>query len=90
MAVDSILIICALLKAYQRKRLDPDSKQRIQVCLRILTNPSGLNSLSATESVLVDQGRRIYGNFLENHSKLAPAGAKGHKKRKGEETLLIT
>jgi hypothetical protein len=54
MAVDSILIICALLKGHQKKRYDPDSKQRMQVCLRILSNPHGLQSLSSVESVLVD------------------------------------
>jgi hypothetical protein len=29
MAVDTILIICALMKGHQKKRYDPDSKQRM-------------------------------------------------------------
>jgi coatomer subunit beta len=42
MTVDSILIICQLLKLHQKKKNDPDSKQRMQLCLRILTNPTGM------------------------------------------------
>jgi hypothetical protein len=42
MAVDGLLIICALMKGHQKKRYDPDSKQRMQLCLRILSNPHGL------------------------------------------------
>ena len=44
MTVDSILIICALLKEHQSKKgkitsvsADRDNIQRMQVCLRILT-----------------------------------------------------
>ena len=88
MAVDSILIICALMKGHQKKRYDPDSKQRMQLCLRILSNPSGLQTLSSIESVLVDQGKKVFAKFLESHSKLTPAG--GKKGKKGEESLMIT
>lgn len=88
MAVDAILIICALLKGHQKKRFDPDSKQRMQLCLRILSNPNALQSLSTIENVLVEQGKRIFAKFLETNSKLAHHGSK--KAKKGEESLLIT
>ena len=56
LVVDSILIICALLKGDQqrKKHADPDSKSRMQLCLRVLSNPLGLQSLSAIESIIVD------------------------------------
>eukprot|EP00347_Sterkiella_histriomuscorum_P009140 403342367 len=91
MAIDSILIICALLKGQQlnkKKHCDPDSKQRMQLCLRVLSNPNGLSSLSAIENLLVDLGKRVFAKFLETHSKLTGIGAK--KTKKGEESLLIT
>lgn len=87
MAIDTILIICALLKG--SKKVDQDSKARMQLCLKILTNQGGLNQLSQIEKVLVDQGRRIFQKFLEAHSKLGSGGLKRHKK-KGEEAILIT
>jgi coatomer subunit beta len=49
LAVDSILIICALLKGHAKKRYDPDSKKRMQLCLRVLSNPLGLQSLTSVE-----------------------------------------
>ena len=85
MAVDSILIVCSLLKGHQKKRFDPDSKSRMQLCLRILSNPHGLQSLSSVESVLVDQGKKVFAKFLESHSKLTTV-----KKGGKDETLLIT
>ena len=89
MAVDTILIICALMKGHQKKRYDPDSKQRMQLCLRILSNPNALQSLSSIESVLVDQGKKVFAKFLESHSKLATTG--GYKRnKKGDEALMIT
>jgi len=45
------------------------------------------------ESVLVDQGKRVFAKFLESHSKLAQVlGASALRKKggKGEEALLIT
>ena len=48
LSVDSILIICALLKEHQSKKgkvlsksADRDNIQRMQVCLRILTQSKG-------------------------------------------------
>jgi hypothetical protein len=87
-AVDTILIICALLKTHNKKRFDADSRSRMQLCLKILTNSSSHQSLTAIEAVLVDQGRRIFAKFLETHSKMG--GGKRLGKRKGEEALLIT
>lgn len=87
--VDSILITCALLKGQQKKKhADPDSKSRMQLCLRILSNPLGLQSISSIESIIVDQGRKIFAKFLEGHSKLNQVTNKlGGLK---DDTLLIT
>jgi hypothetical protein len=59
MAVDTILIICAMMKN-GNKKFDSDSKSRMQFCLKVLTNQSNGSSLSQIEKVLVDQGRRIF------------------------------
>jgi hypothetical protein len=51
--MDSILIICSLLKDHHKtksvkgKKLDKDSLQRMQLCLKILTSLKGLKELSA-------------------------------------------
>ena len=42
-SVDSSLIICALLKAHG-KTVDINNVQRMQLCLKILTNPKLLKS----------------------------------------------
>lgn len=54
MAIDTILIICSLLKAQNAKKIDQDSKSRMQLCLKILTNQGSHHSLSQIEKVLVD------------------------------------
>ena len=55
MSVDSILIVCSLLKGNQAKQksgkksgksCDKDNIQRMQICLKILTNAKGLKQLS--------------------------------------------
>ena len=60
LSVDSILIICALLKEHQSKKgkifsksADKDNIQRMQVCLRILTQSKGQNNLTEIQSVLI-------------------------------------
>ena len=52
-SVDAILIICALLKEHQSKKgkvvsktADRDNIQRMQICLRILTQSKGQNNLT--------------------------------------------
>lgn len=77
------------MKGHQKKRYDPDSKQRMQLCLRILSNPNGLQSLSSVESIIVDQGKKVFAKFLESHSKLT-TGVGSKKLKKGEESLMIT
>lgn len=62
----------------------------MQLCLRILSNPHGLQSLSSIESVLVEQGKKVFARFLESHSKLAPAGVSKRGAGKKAETLLVT
>lgn len=42
----------------------------MQLCLRILSNPQGLTSLSAIESLLVEQGKKVFAKFLETNSRL--------------------
>ncbi len=44
-SIDSSLIICALLKG-NKKYTDVDNSQRMQVCLKILTNPNLLKSVN--------------------------------------------
>lgn len=80
MSVDSILIICALLKEHQSKKgkvttmsADRDNIQRMQVCLRILTQSKGQGNLSQMQNVLIQFGRAIFGEFLKSHSKLLPS-----------------
>jgi hypothetical protein len=45
MSIESSLIICALLKG-PKKAVDMNNIQRMQLCLKILTTPSLLKSLS--------------------------------------------
>jgi len=80
MSVDAILIICALLKEHQLKKgkvvtlsTDKDNFQRMQVCLRILTQSKGPGNLTEVQQVLVQFGRAIFGEFLKSHSKLLPS-----------------
>jgi hypothetical protein len=79
-SVDSIMIICALLKEHQApkqatkgKKLDRDSIQRMQLCLKCLTSLKSLKQLSAIQKILVEQGRAVFAKFLETHSKLLPS-----------------
>jgi len=60
MSLDAILVICALLKEHQLKKgktvtmsVDRDNAQRMQVCLRILTQSKSQGSLSEIQNVLV-------------------------------------
>jgi len=102
-SLDSILILCALLKERQspdlqtaaasgkkHKRVDRDSMQRMQLCLKILTQPQSLKSLSVVQKVLIEQGRAIFAKFLESHSKLLPSNALKEMKKQQEESLLVT
>lgn len=83
MSVDSILIICSMLKERQAtqgkdtmqvkriRRTDQDSLQRMQLCLKVLTKPEGLKQLSQVQKVLVDEGKAIFAKFLEINSKVS-------------------
>lgn len=64
----------------------------MQLCLRILSNPHGLQSLSSIENVIVEQGKKVFAKFLESHSKLQVGFGKSglSKKKQGEEAILIT
>ena len=57
MSVDSSLIICSLLKGSKK---DMTNVQRMQLCLKILTTPSLLKSVSGVQKILADQGKRIF------------------------------
>ena len=57
MSVDSSLIICSLLKGHKK---DMTNVQRMQLCLKILTTPSLLKSVSGVQKILADQGKRIF------------------------------
>ena len=95
-SMDAILIICALLKEHHKsksvkgKKLDKDSNQRMQLCLKILTNLKGLKELSAVQKILVDQGKAVFAKFLETHSKLVPSNSLREKQRLEQEGMMIT
>lgn len=97
MSVDSILIICALLKEHQQKKgkqsslsIDKDNYQRMQVCLRILTSSKGHGTLSEMQNVLVEFGRAIFCEFLKSHSKLVPGGRSRRDQDQDGDNLNIT
>jgi coatomer subunit beta len=100
MVVDTVLILCALLKSPHRqqaqvvskksKRADMDSMARMQFCLKILTQPQQVSSLSQVQQILVDQGRAIFAKFLESHSKLLPSNAIQEMKRRQHEQMMVT
>jgi len=69
MSVGSSLIICSLLKG-NKKAIDMNNIQRMQLCLKILTTPSLLKSVLGVQKILSDQGKRIFQKFLEGHSRL--------------------
>lgn len=52
-SVQSSLIICALLKQ-NKKQSDPNNLARLQLCLKILTSPNLLKSVSGIQKVLAD------------------------------------
>lgn len=64
MSMDSSLIICSLLKG-KKKQVDMNNTQRMQLCLKILTTPALLKSISGVQKILADQGKRIFQKFLE-------------------------
>ena len=84
MSVDSSLIICAMLKG-QKKQLDMNNTQRMQLCLKILTTPGLLKSISGVQKILSDQGKRIFQKFLETNSRLL----KDQKNQEADQ-LIIT
>lgn len=85
MSVESSLIICALLKG-SKKAVDMNNIQRMQLCLKILTTPSLLKSLSGVQKILADQGKRIFQKFLESHSRLL----KDNDAQEQSDQLIIT
>ncbi len=83
MAVETSLIICALTKNY-RKVPDHSNLQRMQVCLKILTSPQLLKSVSSVQKILADQGQKIFNKFLESNSRLI------REKKADSDKLVIT
>ena len=97
MSVDSILIICALLKEHQSKKgkvttmsADRDNIQRMQVCLRILTQSKGQGNLTEMQNVLIQFGRAIFGEFLKSHSKLLPSNRSRLNQQLEAENMAVT
>jgi coatomer subunit beta len=84
MSIESSLIICALLRG-QKKTADLNNIQRMQVCLKILTTPKLLASLSGVQKILSEQGKRIFQKFLESNSRLLK-----DKQDKTEDQIVIT
>jgi coatomer subunit beta len=56
----------------------------MQLCLKILTTPSLLKSVSGVQKILADQGKRIFQKFLEGHSRLLK------EKQETSDQLVIT
>ena len=52
-SVESALIICSLLKG-SKKYVDANNSQRMQMCLRILTDPKLLSSVNGVLKILAD------------------------------------
>ena len=87
MSAHSALIICSLLKQETKKYQDENNSQRMQVCLKILTNPQLLKSVNGVLKVLADQGKRIYQSCLLSGNSRLLGKADGGKKA---TSLLIT
>jgi len=64
--------------------------QRMQLCLKILTQLKGLKELTAIQKILVDQGKAVFAKFLETHSKLVPSNIIREKQRLEQESMMIT
>ena len=95
MSVDAILVICALLKEHQLKKgktvamsIDRDNMQRMQVCLRILTQSKGQGNLTEVQNVLIQFGRAIFGEFLKSHSKLLPSNRAARGSNMGDDDAM--
>lgn len=84
-SVHSSLIICALLKS-QRTQKDPNNQARLQLCLKILTSPQLLKSVSSIQKLLSEQGKVIFNKSLQANSKLV----KKDKAEEEQERILIT
>lgn len=98
MSVDTILIVCAMLKERQQQhnnkdslggikrihQLDQDNLSRMQLCLKVLTKPDGLKQIAIVQKMLMDEGRAIFSKFLQMNSKL------NLNAKKGDEELLLT
>ena len=80
MSVDTILIVCAMLKQRQVtkpetaasnirriKNVDQDNAQRMQICLKLLSN--GLKDMQTASKILTEEGKRIFSRFLDLNSK---------------------
>jgi len=85
MAVDAMLVVCALLKAPKGKKSDPDSRQRMQLCLKLLMQPGKVKA-GLLDKVLVEHGKQVFSRYLENSS----LRQKKKALAKEEEQLLIT
>lgn len=81
MSIESSLIVCALLKS-KRTQSDQTNLGRLQLCLKILTTPSLLKSVSGIQKILSDQGKKIFQKFLESHSRV-------NKEKKSEDKNVI-
>lgn len=84
-SINSSLIICALLKS-NRTKSDPNNKARLQLCLKILTSPQLLKSVSSIQKLLAEQGRLIFLKSLETNSKLL----KKNKVDDDQDRIMIT
>jgi len=66
-ASQSIIILCQLLRGHEKKDCDPESRQRMRLCLKLLMNP-GKASFQQIEELLLKHSRRILALYLEDQS----------------------
>lgn len=64
--------------------------QRMQLCLKILTQLKSLKELSAVQKVLVAEGKAVFSKFLQTHSKLMPSNLLKEKQKLEQEGMMVT
>ncbi|CAI2382718.1 unnamed protein product [Moneuplotes crassus] len=65
MSVESLIFFCSYLKIHQEnKKLDPDNKNRIALCIKLLSNLSKTPT-TVMEKIISGEGRKILSSIIE-------------------------
>jgi len=65
MSVESLIFFCSYLRLHQEnKKFDPDNRNRIALCIKLLSNTSD-TPISVMEKVISGEGRKILSNIIE-------------------------